>query len=120
LLATQYVGRSAMAADAVRYAKQRAAVLLLKGPRSLITDGLRIAHNGSGGPGLATAGTGDVLSGVIAAIAAQGIAPFEATRLGAWLHGLAGDLSGAELTAPGMTARDVLAALPAAWQSLLI
>ena len=80
--------------------------------------GVRGQHNPSGGPGLATAGTGDVLSGLIGALAAQGLMPFEAARLGAWLHGVAGELACEALTAPGMTAGDVLDALPMAWKAL--
>jgi NAD(P)H-hydrate epimerase len=93
-------------------------VLVLKGHRSRITDGSRQELNSSGGPGLATAGTGDVLSGVIGAVAAQGIAPFDAARFGVWLHGVAGELACEALTAPGMTAGDVLDALPMAWKAL--
>lgn len=110
--------RSKLEAEAGAYAAGLGAVLLLKGPQSLVTDGTRHWHNRSGGPGLATAGTGDVLSGLLGALAAQGLTPFEAARLGAWLHGRAGDLACDALTAPGMTAVDVLEALPMAWQAL--
>lgn len=100
------------------YASSRKAVLVLKGHRSRITDGIRHAVNATGSPGLATAGTGDVLSGLIAAIAAQGISAFEAARFGVCLHGLAGELACEALTAPGMTAGDLLDALPMAWKAL--
>lgn len=110
--------RAALEAETIAYAAELDAVLVLKGHRTLVTDGVRSQHNPSGGPGLATAGTGDVLSGVIGALAAQGLTPFEAARLGAWLHGVAGELAGEALTAPGMTAGDVLDALPLAWKAL--
>jgi NAD(P)H-hydrate epimerase len=55
---------------------------------------------------------------VIGAIAAQGIAPYDAARFGVWLHGVAGELACDALTAPGMTAGDVLDALPVAWKAL--
>jgi NAD(P)H-hydrate epimerase len=100
------------------FARARHTVLVLKGHRSRITDGKRHDLNASGGPGLATAGTGDVLSGVIGAITAQGIAPYEAARFGVWLHGVAGELACDALTAPGVTAGDVLDALPVAWKAL--
>lgn len=100
------------------YARDRHAVLVLKGHQSRITDGTQHYHNRTGGPGLATAGTGDVLSGLIGALVAQGIAPFEAARFGVWLHGVAGELACEALTAPGMTAGDVLDALPVAWKAL--
>ncbi|MCO5170860.1 MAG: NAD(P)H-hydrate dehydratase [Planctomycetes bacterium] len=70
---------------------------LLKGAGTLVCDprpggGLRTYENPTGNPGMATAGAGDVLTGVIAALLAAGLAPFDAARLGAWLHGRAGDL----------------------------
>lgn len=118
LLGTDCRTRGELEAEAGAYAAGLGAVLLLKGPQSLVTDGTRHWHNPSGGPGLATAGTGDVLSGLLGALAAQGLPPFEAARLGAWLHGKAGDLACGALTAPGMTAVDVLEALPMAWRAL--
>ena len=118
LLGTRCAERTALEADTAAYAAELGAVLVLKGHRSLITDGVRNRHNPSGGPGLATAGTGDVLSGLIGALAAQDLAPFEAARLGAWLHGVAGEFACEALTAPGMTAGDVLEALPMAWNVL--
>jgi NAD(P)H-hydrate epimerase len=66
-------------------------------------------------PGLATAGTGDVLSGAIAALRAQGLQAFEAAAAGAYLHGLAGEVARREIGAAGMVAGDVLAYLPEAW-----
>jgi NAD(P)H-hydrate epimerase len=100
------------------FASSRQAVVVLKGHRSRITDGTRHVVNSTGSPGLATAGTGDVLAGVIAAIGAQGISAFEAARLGVCLHGLAGELACEALSAPGMTAGDLLDALPMAWKAL--
>lgn len=87
---------------------------LLKGQRTLIDDGARSAENPTGNPGMASAGMGDVLTGVIAALAAAGLAPFEAATLGAWLHGRAGDLAAEVLGWAGLTAVDLLAALPRA------
>lgn len=111
-------GRPEFEAAVDAYARERHAVLVLKGHRSRITDGTRHDFNASGSPGLATAGTGDILSGVIGAIAAQGIAPYDAARFGVWLHGIAGELACEALSAPGMTAGDVLDALPMAWKAL--
>ncbi|HBP19949.1 MAG TPA: NAD(P)H-hydrate dehydratase [Planctomycetes bacterium] len=70
---------------------------LLKGKNTLVVarggdDSLLRYRNLTGNPGMATAGSGDVLTGVIAGLLAQGLAPFDAARLGAWLHGRAGDL----------------------------
>ena len=71
--------------------------------------------NPTGGPALATAGTGDLLTGLIASLIAQGLAPTGAARAGAFIHGLAGDLLGPER---GHTAAGVLAAFPRAFQYL--
>jgi hydroxyethylthiazole kinase-like uncharacterized protein yjeF len=90
------------------------AVIVLKGHRTLITDGHRKAHNATGNPGMATGGTGDVLTGVITALLCQGLAAFEAAQLGAYLHGLAGDLAAAEFGQVSLIARDLVNQLPAA------
>ena len=74
--------------------------------------------NPTGNPGLATAGTGDALCGVIAALAGQGLAPYDAARLGVFVHGLAGDRAAAELGQLGMCASDVIAELPRALKAL--
>jgi len=65
---------------------------------------------------LATAGTGDVLSGLIGALVGQKLVPFAAARLGVYLHGLAGDLARDELGEVSMTAPDVIEFLPRAFQ----
>lgn len=65
------------------------AVFVLKGPGTLVTDSLRHHHNETGNPGMATAGTGDVLTGVTAALLAQGMPAIDAARLAAWVHGRA-------------------------------
>jgi NAD(P)H-hydrate epimerase len=67
---------------------------------------------------MATAGSGDVLSGIIAALVAQGLTALMAAKFGVWLHGLAGDLAAEALSAPAMTAADVLGHLPAAWKAV--
>ena len=93
-------------------------MLLLKGHETLITDGSRVAVNTTGNSGMATGGTGDVLTGLITALLAQDLPPFEAAQLGAHLHGLAGDLAAAELTRPGLIASDLPRYLPAAWKQV--
>ncbi len=90
--------------------------VLLKGARTLIAgpDG-RLAVNTTSNPGMATGGSGDVLSGVIAALLAGKLEPWEAAAAGAFLHGLAGDLTAAEQGGPaGLIATDLLDHLPAA------
>lgn len=91
------------------------AVVVLKGPATLVVDPVRRARNETGNPGMATAGTGDVLTGVIAAILAQGLGPFDAARLGVWVHGRAGDVAADDLGEISMTARDLLERLSRGW-----
>lgn len=105
-------------AAAVDFARECGVVLILKGHRSVITDGERIAVNPTGNNGMATGGTGDVLTGLVTALLAQRMPAFEAARLGAYLHGLAGDLAAAELSEPALIASDLLAFLGKAWRRL--
>lgn len=97
------------------FAKRYGVTVVLKGHKSLVghPDGSSY-ENKTGNPGLATAGTGDVLSGAIAGLIAQGVTPGDAAETGVYLHGLAGDLASAAKTEPGVIASDVIAALPAA------
>ncbi len=104
---------------ATEMASSSGVVMVLKGPGTLVTDGTRHAHNETGNPGMATGGTGDVLTGVIAALLAQGMPPFDAARLGAWVHGRAGDLAAADLGTISMTARDLLDRLPAVFRAIV-
>jgi NAD(P)H-hydrate epimerase len=89
----------------------------LKGARTIVCDGTLAddfcAINPTGGPALATGGSGDVLTGVIAALIAQGVAPADAARAGVWVHGAAGDTLAAT-HGRGATARDIADAIPAA------
>jgi NAD(P)H-hydrate epimerase len=117
------VPAAAIAADPMEYARKTAgslrAVVLLKGAATVIAgpDG-RMAVNATGNAGMATGGSGDVLTGVIAGLIAQGAGIFEAAVMGAWLHGKAGDLAAAELGPRSMTASDLLRCLPGAFMSL--
>lgn len=93
-------------------------VVVLKGHGSVITDGATDYRNPTGNPGLATGGTGDVLTGSLAALLAQGLAPLAAARLAAFVHGLAGDLAAAELGQVSLVASDLVSWLPRAWRHL--
>ncbi|GAA5335553.1 NAD(P)H-hydrate dehydratase [Thermus hydrothermalis] len=91
--------------------------VVLKGNPTVVAEGKRLSVNPTGNPALATGGTGDVLSGAIAALMAAGLAPFDAARLAVYLHGLAGDLL-AEERGVGLLAREVAEALPRARRAL--
>jgi NAD(P)H-hydrate epimerase len=106
-------------AAASSFAQQHNVYLLLKGARTVIAapDG-ELAVNASGNPGMATGGSGDVLTGVITALVAQGYGPFAACCLGAFIHGLAGDMVAAEKGEIGMNATDIQEMLPLAIKNL--
>jgi NAD(P)H-hydrate epimerase len=90
-------------------------VVVLKGAGTVVSDGRRYYVNTTGNPGMATGGTGDVLTGVIAALLAQGFAPFEAAQLGVFIHGLAGDVARDQNGEVGLIAGDLVDALPDAF-----
>jgi ADP-dependent NAD(P)H-hydrate dehydratase len=102
---------------AVAYAEKHEIVLVLKGNGTLVTDGKRMFVNTTGNPGMATGGTGDVLTGLIAALIAQGLPPFDAAQLGVHLHGKAGDLAANEKGPISLIASDLIDYLPRAFQS---
>jgi NAD(P)H-hydrate epimerase len=94
-------------------------VVVLKGQRSLIArpDG-QLAVNPTGNPGMATGGTGDVLSGLLGGLLARGSTPWNAACAGVYLHGAAGDAVTARLGAEGTLAGDLAEALPTALDRL--
>jgi hydroxyethylthiazole kinase-like uncharacterized protein yjeF len=115
------LGRESREVDAHRLACAREAVdksgaiVVLKGDDSLVADGHRLAVSTGGSPGLATAGTGDVLSGTIGALLARGMDPFAATCAAVHAHQLAGRIAARRLgAAESVIATDVIAALPEA------
>ncbi|HHT9121025.1 MAG TPA: NAD(P)H-hydrate dehydratase [Candidatus Hypogeohydataceae bacterium YC41] len=93
--------------------------LVLKGHRTIVADNQQFYINTTGNPGMATAGTGDVLTGLIAGLIAQGLTTFEAAQLGVYLHGLAGNLASEEKGEVSMIATDVLEKLPEAFKVFL-
>jgi NAD(P)H-hydrate epimerase len=97
---------------AIRFAKDFGVILVLKGHGTVVTDGRRLYVNTTGNPGMATGGTGDVLTGLIAALLGQGLDEFAAAQLGVYLHGLAGDLARDDLGEVSMIASDLLLYLP--------
>lgn len=109
---------SARQEQAVAFARKFGCVLLLKGSGTVVSDGTKLYRNTTGNPGMATGGSGDVLTGVIAALMGQGLSAFDAAVLGAWIHGRAGDLGAAKLGQTALTATDLLDFLPAAFRQL--
>jgi ADP-dependent NAD(P)H-hydrate dehydratase len=105
-------------AIARNFAASRKVILVLKGAGTVVTDGDRVYVNPTGNVGMATGGSGDVLTGVIASLVGQRMTPFDAACLGVFVHGLAGDLAATALTQRGMIASDLIHYLPAAWKLL--
>jgi len=106
--------------QAIEGARRWGVTVLLKGDNTVIAEpGGRLAVNPTGVPALATGGTGDVLTGLCGTLLAQGLRPFDAARLGAWVHGRAGALAAAALSPVSVAAGDVARHLPAAFRELL-
>jgi NAD(P)H-hydrate epimerase len=103
---------------AASFARQFGVTLLLKGRATVVSDGCQLFVNSTGNNGMATGGSGDVLTGLLAALLAQGWSAFDAARIGAHVHGLAGDLAVEELSKPGLIASDLPRYLAVAWKTL--
>jgi len=109
--------RRHLAVDTARWLAANAdaaPVVVLKGAETLVTDGCRLYVNTTGNPGMATGGSGDVLTGVIAALVAQGLSPFDAAVLGVFVHGRAGDLAARDIGPTSLIASDLIDYLPKA------
>ena len=102
---------------AVVFAGKHQVILVLKGHGTIVTDGRQVYQNQTGNPGMATGGTGDILTGLIAALLGQKLEPFAAAQLGVYLHGLAGDLAQEEVGKASLIASDLLSFLPKAFIS---
>ena len=103
---------------AARFALEHRVIVVLKGHQTIVTDGSRAYVNRSGNPGMATAGAGDVLTGVVAGLLAQGQEPFWAAQQAVYIHGLAGDVAVRHKGEVSLMASDILNSLPAAFLSL--
>jgi NAD(P)H-hydrate epimerase len=97
------------------FAREHGVVVVLKGHRTIVSAPDHIYINTTGNPGMATGGIGDVLTGIIAALLGQGLAPFGAAVLGTYIHGLAGDLAAEKVGRVSLMATDLLDALPQAF-----
>ncbi|MDR0620804.1 MAG: NAD(P)H-hydrate dehydratase [Deltaproteobacteria bacterium] len=118
------VGSDEIEADRPGAARELAKITLstviLKGRHTLVSnlDGFLLV-NLSGGPILATGGSGDLLTGLVTGLLAQGLDPFDAAALGVYLHGLAGDLAASKLIDRGIFPSEIQACLPEAWKTLI-
>jgi hydroxyethylthiazole kinase-like uncharacterized protein yjeF len=99
-------------------AEETGAIVILKGHMTLIASGTAVFVNPTGNPGMATGGTGDVLTGLIAGLLAQGLDALDAAVLAVYLHGLAGDLAATRLGEMCLAAGDLIEILPAAFAAL--
>ncbi|MBM3246798.1 MAG: NAD(P)H-hydrate dehydratase [Candidatus Omnitrophica bacterium] len=98
-----------------KFAKDYQVTLALKGHNTIVADAAgNLYINKTGNPGMATAGSGDVLTGIIAAFLGQGLDGFSAAKYGAYLHGLSGDLAAKEKTQISLIASDIIAKIPEA------
>jgi NAD(P)H-hydrate epimerase len=103
---------------AQEFAEAHSLVVALKGPGTIVTDGIRLFRNTTGNSGMGTGGSGDVLTGIVVSLLGQQLPAFEATALAVHAHGLAGDVAAEQFTERGMIASDLLKCLPEAWRRL--
>ncbi len=104
---------------AKEWANELKCCIVLKGHKTVVTNGSEAFINQTGNPGMATGGSGDVLTGIISALIGQGYSTLDAAKLGVYLHGIAGDLAAKELTQYSMTAEDIITFLPRAFKKHL-
>jgi len=104
--------------QAVQLTQKTKTTVVLKGAGTVVTDGQKVYINKTGNPGMATAGSGDVLTGIITALAGQGLNNFDAAVLGVYIHGLAGDIAAENLGQTSLIATDIIDALPEAFKRI--
>ncbi len=97
--------------QAAQLAQRTKTIVALKGAGTVVTDGQKVYINKTGNPGMATAGSGDVLTGVITALMGQGLSNFDAVVLGVYIHGLAGDIAAERIGQVSLMATDIIDAL---------
>ncbi len=117
LTGTSSKDRVAQIASAQTLASACGAIIILKGGPSVVISPQETWTNTTGNPGMATAGSGDVLTGVVTSLLGQGMSPWDAARLGCWIHGLAGDLAAQINGQASLTCQELLDCLPAAVQA---
>ena len=97
--------------QALQLAQQTNTIVVLKGAGTVVTDGEKVYINKTGNPGMATAGSGDVLTGAITALLGQELSGFDAAVLGVYIHGLAGDIAAEKIGQVSLIATDIAQAL---------
>ena len=102
--------------QATRFANKTGTIVVLKGAGTVVTNGEKVYINKTGNPGMATGGTGDVLTGVITALLGQGLSNFDAAVLGVYVHGLAGDIAAKKVGEVSLIATDVIDSLGEAFK----
>jgi hydroxyethylthiazole kinase-like uncharacterized protein yjeF len=103
--------------QAAKLAEQTGTTVVFKGGGTVVADGKKVYVNTTGNAGMATAGAGDVLTGVIAALMGQGLSLMDAAVTGVYIHGLAGDLAAKEKGQISLIATDIIDFLPAAFMA---
>ena len=121
---------------AAQFASATGTIVVLKGPGprqssagqpvaetvvhsgTVVTNGTHVLRNSTGNAGMATGGSGDVLTGIVTSLLGQGMVPIDAASLAVHVHGLAGDIAAERFTQRGMIASDLLTCLPDAWRSV--
>lgn len=106
--------REELETRAIALASESKSIVVLKGSRTFVTDGQQSYRNSTGNAGMATAGSGDVLTGMIASLIGQGFAAYEAATLGVYLHGKAGDEAAKKIGMISLIATDIVECLAAA------
>jgi NAD(P)H-hydrate epimerase len=101
--------------QALQLAQKTKTIVVLKGAGTVVTDGEKVYINKTGNPGMATAGSGDVLTGVITALLGQGLSSFDAAVLGVYIHGLAGDIAAERIGQVSLITTDIIDSLPNAF-----
>jgi ADP-dependent NAD(P)H-hydrate dehydratase / NAD(P)H-hydrate epimerase len=96
-------------------------IIIIKGSNTLVFNyDKKVYYNSTGNPGMATGGIGDVLTGIVTSLLAQGYSSLEAALLGVYIHGLAGDLASKELSQEALVAGDIIDYLGKAWKTLIV
>ncbi len=104
--------------QAMELAQKTRTTVVLKGAETVVANATRMYINATGNPGMATAGAGDVLAGVIAALVGQGLDDFDAATPGVYVHGIAGDIAAKEKGQISMIATDIIEHLPDAFKTI--